>query len=478
MQIKLSIDKNKLIYILVDLIMIFIHILKINEMQPSNVSLKKIAMYAILAFAIGVYQNYRLTGNVISMTNFFLAGLFLFAFGQSTLWIFNIEDIERDVLESHSAKTVYEGLRYSLLCLDCFILSVIFFAKNVRKQLSSKKRLDKSSQLYGIAKIFAVVSCVPFLMKNLFRIIISLTFGYVGVYSISHPLFSHPLLLFVADWFEPAIIALLISTRGERRHKFYQIILVLCALAKMIIGGRSIALVIIMVLILDFYSTKSKKMRIKDVLLVLSCTILLMLILNVVQSIRSEGNKNLQMVYEAINGEIKSGGFITDIFAEFGWSISPLLYTMEAIPYKTMYRYGATYWYSLLGLIPNLGFWSIHPAKVNASLADWLDGVLNTTSQPGYSFIAETYINFAFYGCILFILFGFLISKCQKVLSSNQKKTAMSEFLVYAVIYIGLVEFSRGCFLNLLRAFEFRIVPMVVLYYLLQGKIILRSEKC
>ena len=85
-----------------------------------------------------------------------------------------------------------------------------------------------------------------------------------------------------------------------------------------------------------------------------------------------------------------------------GWQLSNTVEMTNRIPEQYPFRYGSSYMYSLTTIIPNLGFWDLHPAAVHSNLSDWLQGIMNYHSGPGFSPVAEAFGKFRMVWRILY----------------------------------------------------------------------------
>ena len=122
-------------------------------------------------------------------------------------------------------------------------------------------------------------------------------------------------------------------------------------------------------------------------------------------TVRTEGSRTTNL--DGFKVENNAG---VEAVAEMGSTMFCLIKTMNLVPEKFEYRYGKSYMYSFSSLIPNLGFWDIHPAKREANLSEWLTNALGLSYGTGYSMCAEAYANFGYLGFILFFFWGWFIA--------------------------------------------------------------------
>lgn len=98
--------------------------------------------------------------------------------------------------------------------------------------------------------------------------------------------------------------------------------------------------------------------------------------------------------------------------AEMGGTMMVTGYTLDLVPSTREFEWGASYFYALLTLFPNVA-WDIHPSIAYGNPSHWLIWRVNPWLASrgggyGYSFIAEAYLNFGWYGAPWFVaLVGF-----------------------------------------------------------------------
>lgn len=137
-----------------------------------------------------------------------------------------------------------------------------------------------------------------------------------------------------------------------------------------------------------------------------------------------------------------------------------LIKTRNLVPEKQDYRYGKSYLYAFTSIIPNLGFWDIHPAKKEANLSDWLTDSLGLDYGTGFSMCAEAFANFGYLGFIAFFFWGwFMASILGKIEWSVQTRNyAQMAFLL--ILFWFFLTLPRNNFINLIRPIFFVAGPI------------------
>lgn len=181
----------------------------------------------------------------------------------------------------------------------------------------------------------------------------------------------------------------------------------------------------------------------------------LLQILSYVASVRTDSGRGASM--ESV--KIENNGAV-DAVAEMGGTMFCLIKTMNLVPECQSYRYGRSYMYAFTSIIPNLGFWDIHPAKKEANLSDWLTDSLGLDYGTGFSMCAEAYANFGYLCFLAFIFWGwFLANIFGKIeISAQTQNYALMAFLL--ILFWFFLTLPRNNFINLIRPFFFIAGPI------------------
>ena len=161
--------------------------------------------------------------------------------------------------------------------------------------------------------------------------------------------------------------------------------------------------------------------------------------MNLIAMTRTDEGRSLQALKDA-KGESENP--IVSTIQEMGWSMFPLALTMEAIPAKKDYSYGSSFFWALVSVIPNLGFWDgEHPGKANDP-AQWLNDYSGEGYGIGYSMTAGAYNEFGFWGLILMLVYGYVFGRFFSNVSSKRAITSPALF-VFSLIFLLILFFIR-----------------------------------
>ena len=154
---------------------------------------------------------------------------------------------------------------------------------------------------------------------------------------------------------------------------------------------------------------------------------------------------------------------ILETISEMGWTMYPTALTIYIIPDKIDYSYGASYFWALVSVIPNLGFWDgIHPGKANDP-GYKLDKYADQGYGIGYSIVAGTYNEFGPGGIILMFLYGLGFVKVFSCISAKTLYNKPVKFILAIIFLWFSIKFVRNSFDSFVR----NVVFYIVTFYLI-----------
>jgi len=235
---------------------------------------------------------------------------------------------------------------------------------------------------------------------------------------------------------------------------FFLGIFLLNIVAILLTGGRTKAVILIAILVV-LYNYLIIKFTKKWLGIGIVGVIFLLQVLAYIGEVRVERGRATSL--EGMKIEKNAA---VDAVAEMGGSMFCLIKTMDLVPSNEPYRYGKSYAYSFTTLIPNLGFWAIHPAKKESNLSDWLTDALGLSYGTGFSMCAEAYANFGYFGIFVFFFWGwFLASIFGKIeISVRTRNYALLAFLL--ILFWYFLKLPRNNFINLVRPIFFVAGPI------------------
>lgn len=409
-------------------------------------SIMVLSWLGIITLLCCLYTWKKLRNEYIGAYTVFLLILFLFCYGQSICWIFGLENFYKNLLLRESVEFIIKSQVYTLLFINLFHIGALFFSRN-DYMIEEKNQFEESDNkaLYTVGIIILLISLPAFLINIFSTIELVINYGYGGLYN-NKPNYSRivNILMYASKYFEPAIICILVSKYNNKKiRKILLCIFLLNVVINLYIGGRSGAAVSVLCIIcISHYLIKP--INFKRVIIYSIVGYLFIGALSATAMFRGQAHRGIS---DFITVFFSSGlDSVSNLIGELGWSMTSIGYTMNFVPSIEGFRLGSTYLYGLFTIIPNLGFWDIHPSTVNAQLGNWLQDMLNISYGPGYTMIAESYINFSWWGLGVALILGGIIGY---VLSRVNRETAKyklsSTAFIMVLLSIGLKPLVRSC---------------------------------
>ena len=454
-------------------IILFLILLAINIMLLNNTvltigrRLEFAGLLIVIQFAVTIWSIYTIQKEATSLYAFCIITLYFFCLFIIPLYAFFYEDalmrLNKMSFLIVDEKMLFHSGCLSLIFSNCFYIGGILGLET--KEEKEKKYMEVSKeetdlQMVYIKKIgwfLFFVSVIPFLYKTVTDFAIRQTEGYTALYHQTKLIGINKIFTEIGSFFIPGITCLMIAYSSNKKFRNWFVgmfsIMIVFSLYK---GIRYTAIAYVMVLT-KYYDLFIKRISGRMLLIIVICTFITLPILSSIAKNRNETDKVFVSYFNDAYTNFKENSF--NSLSEIGGSIFPLIAVQEFVPEYYPYRHGSSYGYALLTLIPNLGFWDIHPAKKNA-IDNWLEGLLEVTYGTGFSCIAEAYLNFAWYGFAFMIFLGWLFAK---VLSNSTYHDAKNSPLLVTVSLIAfpLMLFTiRNTFVSIVRIIVFYQVPV------------------
>ena len=427
-----------------------------------------ISWIAIIEIVVSVILWKRMARELLSPFTVVFFTIVLFGMGQIFGWALGMDMDYYDLqtyIPAIGMHYVGDSLVYSLDGIILFLLGgAISYTgmhrPGLRTEDSEKNECDKKA-IRVVSTLLLLVSIPAFLINS--RNVLGAVFagGYTEMYvELNSYSQAEQFLPLLAGWLPIALLmkyAIYCNTRKDYSNMAVIGIGIYIVL-NLFLGARSGVVMVALALVITkhFLGTKFTS---KQVVPVMAIGYIAMGLLNAVKNIRLLSNRSILDVLGAFSVSSVVGSFI----GELGWSMSSLGWTMRLIHSGEAFRYGSSYLYAITAIIPNLGFWQEHPA-VKANLGAWMQSLLGRTTGLGYTFIAETYANFAWFGLIMMFVFGIIV---EKIMGSVTKDTARYNYketiIIVMIISILLKSFVRSSFSSIMRQLVFTVILISVM---------------
>ena len=435
-----------------------------------------LSLICVLEFLLMSLLWKKYYGHLLCTFYVIFAVSFAFCLGQTFCWAFNINMGNIDLLKYLSAESknyIPKAITYTILALSFFMLGgMLSHIKLPKTKSFHNRRRNNTFDVVAMNRIsvLLIIFSFPFVVVNFLNILPAV---FSGGYSESYTeLLSYSKLgqfiPFFAGWLPVGLLMKYsVNCRVKRSNAFILLILFLYILITLYIGGRSIAVMTVIALALakQYYGAR---FNLKQILLLILFSYFGMGLLNAIRDTRLMVNRDVLSIFSAFSFSSVIGNFV----GELGWSMSSLVWTMQLIDSGSYFRLGESYLYAFTAIVPNLGFWSVHPATI-ADLGAWMQDSLNLNSGGlGYTFVAETYANFSWVGFLMSMFFGFVIGKAfNKYNSENARTNYLFSFVQVMFVAILLKSFSRSMFSSLIRQLFFTVFLITLVSYIYSNQL-------
>lgn len=449
---------KKILYVFLHvLLMLVVYFYYINNPQSNSDTIKMMGVFGWIQFALHIISWKQVTGKLFVPYMIFLAVAYGFCFGQSFLEVFGLVAENRSLLLRLSETDIYQAQQCTLIFLSSFHIGALLSYKKSKQYTGFRDSTYEIEYktIKKLGQILVVISVVPFIVENAINLIIVTIYGYRGLYENRDVIPYMSIVSFLADYFIPGLLCLLLTSKPKsltQRNIF--IIFAITVFILLFCGGRSQAVVLIAVSLL-YYQNHVSAITKKGWILILVFGIFLASLLSVIQHVRGGSRENY--IQTIANYESDTNP-VFETISEMGGSMFPLARTMDLVPSTENYRYGTTYIYAFSSIIPNLGFWSIHPAAVHANLGNWLMDKDNLGYGPGYSIVAEAYINGGMLGFLFMLIMGFYFCKLLNI--DDKGKYKILTFLIAICFSYMSLKMVRNSFIGTVRVAVFYLLPI------------------
>lgn len=440
-----------------------------NRFLDIEYSLKLASFICVAGFCVEFVVWYRLTKEIFSPYTVFFVVLFAFCCGQSIGWLFGIDMGMKDMwdrVDHNMSKTLLlSGLTYSMIGISCFHLGAIIGTKCDRSNnmISIGTEIEVTKAFNRISRLLLII-CIPaFIANTVVSIGIVVQGGYASIYTFqkSSSIIMR-ILEILANYYQPCLLLLLIVHRkNKKKRNLIVMAMLIDVVINLFIGGRSGAVMSLLAIVLSYHYFV-RRFRLKEALLGGIGGYLGVVVLNAVADIRDVANKSLYDFFPALVSSFSN--VIGDFIGELGWSITSICWTMDIVPTNYPFRYGMSYLVSLISWIPSFFFQGIHPVVTWGELSNWLQNSLSMTYGPGYTMIAEAYINFGQWGYIALIIEGIIIGLIiAAVPRVNAERNLLKSTMQIMFIMVLMKSIVRSSVSIAFKNYFFVILPLYII---------------
>lgn len=461
---RLSINRYALYQFLITVLLVIITFALLTVDSDVEKNLKVVSILGIILFLICINFWKKISGTLFSLYIFFLGSFYLFNMGQSLLYLFNIDFQGYDTYVWLNHFEILNAQLYTLICISLLNMGALLSASSniAKKNIESDEKTIRSMKIAGLLMFF--VTFIPFMITLVKLWIDSRTLGYAGAFeSIAGRSSWNKIVDLLGEFCLPSLFMIYISFK---RNKSIKIIsggmLIIFAIIYLVIGDRTLPASVVLGFFWLRSNLKLGNSKVKMPFGLLISSLFFAVIIPSIGTLRNTSKITFSNLINNIlvNNSLVEG--ITDTIATLGYSIFPLVKTMDIIPISKGYSYGNTYFFALLSIFPNL-FGGVHISVKKAGLAKWLMDYLDMGYGPGYSFTAEAWYNFGWLGVLCMLVIGYMYGKFLYGNTSDLGK------FITVVFFVLTITSPRRDMLTVVRSVTYYIGLPVVLIYVINN---------
>ena len=462
-------------YILGSLLIVVVTLVLYNSLTYSDFGMQVLGVVGIVQFAYSIFSWKKVTGSALNPYMVFLFSAYVFTFGQSFLNVFGKVTDDRALTEMFLPSSIMPAQYLTLIFLNFFHIGGLLSCKKHNQQNAANSQItlfdeqNRCNQVKGIRKagrLFIIVSIIPYIVERVTIFYIVLVSGYGGIYEQQAKVGIFNIISILSQYFIPGVLCLLLVETSRRKKWFYIAILLAEIGFWLYTGGRSNGVIIASVLLL-YYHICVKPIRLKQAIIIGIAGFFFVSTLGIISETRSASKSDMSAI---VSDNMGSSNAFYSALSEMGGSMYPMITTMTLVPDRYDYKYGSSYFYSLTSVIPNLGFWDLHPAMKYGNMNDWLQDAMDLNYGPGFSIVAEAYINFGSLGFLMMLVLGYCFGL---IFNINIRDKYNPLLLVLSFVFCFLIiKTVRNSFLATVRSVFYYILPIyLIVVYMYKGRI-------
>ena len=289
--------------------------------------------------------------------------------------------------------------------------------------------------------------------------------GYGAVYTVNKSS-SYLMKVFgiLEDYYQPCMLILLIGNREDvQKRRLIVLCMMIDVIISLYIGGRSGAVMTGLGILLAYHYFV-KPFKLKQIIPGMVGGYIGIALLNTVAMNRGNSGRTVTDIFSSLGDSFSN--VLGDFVGELGWTLTSVCWTINLVPSTSPFRYGLSYLVSLITWIPSFVFGdkTNHPVAIWGNLADWLANTQNMSYGPGYTTVAESYINFGWFGLIAMIIEGAILCRLlASIKRSDVENNIFGATFQTLIIMILMKSIVRSSLSAAMRSVFFVLIPLYLL---------------
>lgn len=375
-----------------------------------------LCLVLVLTVAWAVFSWRWVSGTLFDPYGIFLVAAFLFNGGQALLEVLNLN--YGGLLQGkYGTDTLVVTVRFVTLCLIAMHLGALLaklLTRNWPRNIDSRARLivtGKSLRLVGWSLL--LISSVPTAILLGRAILVVMSGGYGALYEQQAQTSFAATPQVISAFVVPSALFCLAGHKGSRLAiPVSGLIILVYTIIQLFLGARAAASMPVVAYAWVYDRTVRP---IPKTMLMLAAAFILFIVFPLVGTTRNVGGQyrsSASYLSEAFISLDTPGVYI---LSEMGGSMLATASTIELVPSSRPYDNGLSYAYASSTVIPNFSG-GVHMAIQHGTPSAWLVETLDPGTAArgggyGYSFIAESYLNFGWYGFVFIGIIGFSLAR-------------------------------------------------------------------
>ena len=393
----------------------------------------KLTFYVFVSYVLCVISWLARGNRVFSLFLFFVLYSFFSNTAQSIIYSFSESNLILSVYRSYSMSDICYMLKYNFLCIAALNLGVNLYLKKgnniTQEQISSFYTQKKKEPNKKIFEILLYLSLLSVFIYTIYQLRLRQTMTYNELTESRE--YNSYFLVF------GSIILGLYFIILKRHVKLIIYSWVFYIFAYMLAGTRSMAIIYVGALLITIPFIYPRLFQRKYYPYIFAVVFVGFSLISVISETRTGA---IGTVSSGSEGLLFSA---LSTMMEMGASQLPIMISIENFP---QYQYSQTIiYFLLLGFIPAVMIDPLTPENWHIHLGTWVNEVSNTTTNElGFSWLAESYLNYGEFGWIFPILYGYFIAYAE---NGSLKRIMQGEYVLSICLLSFLcrqIFFARG----------------------------------
>lgn len=451
---------------------VFFHLIMIvfsHIMMQSCTDFRKICIVGNIFVIMTIVINMFYERKFLTISSIILMCFCLFQFGLPFLYALDPSFKSWYIGQFQESSLIF-SVKLSVICIQTFATGLIMTTRKNKTIVEEKKKSlifsdQNANTIYSLAKMLFFVTAIIAIPLALYVIYLAIINGYSYIKDDNMNIYNG-FTRFAQQMIIPANLLLIIFSQSKRQEKKWTFILIFYSILLLLTGARTTSLAVFLMLLMIKQENAQKANIIKKIRnnIVLVSSVFLILFIGVfIAKYRYDGTVSSFSIVSTLESVVE----------EMGFNFTSLPFTKIFVPSVENYKYGLSYIYSIVCLIPRTVDFTGTIDRLHSMLPEvWLAASLQNkygslySFGVGYSVIAEAFYNFGSFAFISTFVQGLIIGL---FVNNYNSQTKFSKYIKYIMLF-SLLTYPRRSFITLLKSVEYCVVLVGLLIYLYSSK--------